>query len=44
MPLYANTHTTSNACGEQSTRLVAEARDIISKNVGATEEGTERGR
>jgi selenocysteine lyase/cysteine desulfurase len=38
MPLYANTHTESSGTGLQTTRFREEARDIIRRCVGATDE------
>jgi len=38
LPLYANTHTESSGTGLQTTRFREEAREIIRRSVGATEE------
>ncbi len=38
MPLYANTHTESSGTGLQTTRFREEAREIVRKCVGATDE------
>ncbi|HMQ25475.1 MAG TPA: aminotransferase class V-fold PLP-dependent enzyme [Acidimicrobiales bacterium] len=38
LPLYANTHTESSGTGLQTTRFREEARDIIRRCVGATDE------
>jgi selenocysteine lyase/cysteine desulfurase len=38
IPLYANTHTESSGTGLQTTRFREEARDIIRRCVGATDE------
>ncbi len=38
LPLYANTHTESSGTGLQTTRFREEARDIIGRCVGATDE------
>ncbi len=38
MPLYANTHTESSGTGLQTTRFRAEAREIIRRAVGASED------
>ncbi len=38
MPLYANTHTESSGTGLQTTRFREEARDLIRRCVGATDE------
>ena len=38
LPLYANTHTESSGTGLQTTRFREEAREIIRRAVGATEE------
>ncbi len=38
MPLYANTHTESSGTGLQTTRFREEARDIVRRCVGATDE------
>ena len=38
LPMYANTHTESSATGRQSTAYREQARDIIARNVGATED------
>jgi selenocysteine lyase/cysteine desulfurase len=38
LPLYANTHTESSGTGLQTTRFRAEARQIIRRSVGATDE------
>jgi len=38
LPLYANTHTESSGTGLQTTRFREEARQIIARCVGATEE------
>lgn len=38
MPLYANTHTESSGTGLQTTRFREEAREIIRRCVGATDE------
>jgi selenocysteine lyase/cysteine desulfurase len=38
MPFYANTHTESSGTGRQTSRFREEARDIIRKSVGATDE------
>ncbi|MEE9416984.1 MAG: aminotransferase class V-fold PLP-dependent enzyme, partial [Acidimicrobiales bacterium] len=38
LPLYANTHTESSGTGLQTTRFREEAREIIRKCVGATDE------
>src|ERR1700687_1272291 len=38
LPLYANTHTESSGTGLQTTRFREEAREIIRRAVGASEE------
>ncbi len=38
MPRYANTHTESSGTGLQTSRFREDARNIIRKSVGATEE------
>jgi selenocysteine lyase/cysteine desulfurase len=38
LPLYANTHTESSGTGLQTSRFRAEARELIRKAVGATDE------
>ena len=38
LPLYANTHTESSGTGLQTTRFRAEARELIRRAVGATDE------
>lgn len=38
LPLYANTHTESSGTGLQTSRFRAEARELISRAVGATDE------
>jgi selenocysteine lyase/cysteine desulfurase len=38
LPLYANTHTESSGTGLQTTRFREEARNIIRRSVGATDE------
>ncbi|MEL6982548.1 MAG: aminotransferase class V-fold PLP-dependent enzyme, partial [Actinomycetota bacterium] len=38
LPLYANTHTESSGTGLQTTRFREEAREIIGRCVGATDE------
>jgi selenocysteine lyase/cysteine desulfurase len=38
LPLYANTHTESSGTGLQTTRFRAEARGIVERAVGATDE------
>ncbi|MGF1595485.1 MAG: aminotransferase class V-fold PLP-dependent enzyme [Acidimicrobiales bacterium] len=38
LPLYANTHTESSGTGSQTTRLREDARRIIARSVGATDD------
>ena len=38
LPLYANTHTESSGTGLQTTRFRAEARELIRRAIGATDE------
>jgi len=38
MPLYANTHTETSGTGLHTTRMRDEARDVIAKSVGATDD------
>src|SRR5688572_18474027 len=38
MPLYANTHTETSGTGRQTTRFREDAREIIQRAVGASEE------